>query len=169
MAKYSKSIVRKITSLIKTDSYTIAEICKIVGINEDTYYTWKKTKHEFSESIKKAEDTRMEYFAAEAKKSLLKLIQGYTVQEKKTVTVDSGKKDPTGKSIPKIKEQVTIEKHFQPSVAATIFALTNAEQDNWKNRQNSEVTGKGGKDLFTGITDEQLQERISELERKLKG
>ena len=68
MTKYSKSIVRKIVSLIKTDSYTIAELCKMVGISEDTYHVWKKTKSEFSESIKKAEDARMEYFASEAKK-----------------------------------------------------------------------------------------------------
>ena len=85
---------------------------------------------------------------AEAKKSLVKMIRGYTVQEKKTVTCDSGRKDEeTGKPIVKVKEHSVIDKHIQPNVAATIFALVNRDPDNWKNKQDTsmdlkaEVTG----------------------------
>lgn len=168
MAKYSKSIVRKIASLIKADSYTIAEICQRVGISESTYYEWQKTKPEFSENIKNAEEARMQVFVAEAKKSLLKMIQGYTVYEKKTITVDSGKKDTEGKTMPKIKEQSILEKHFQPNVAAVIFALTNGDPDNWKNRQNSEVTGKGGKDLIPPrvLSPKEIKEYLNQLENE---
>lgn len=154
MAKYSKKIVNKICSLIKKDSYTIAEICSLSGISESTYHEWKATKSEFSESIKKASDDFDEMIVAEAKKSLVKMIRGYTVQEKKTVTCDSGKKDETtGKPIVKVKEHSVIDKHIQPNVAATIFALVNRDPDNWKNRQNTELTGKDGKDLITGSID----------------
>lgn len=139
MAKYSKKIVKKICSLIKADSYTIAEVCAQVGINQDTYYEWKKGKAEFSEAIEAAFDERRAFFAVEAKKSLLKKIQGYTVEESKTVWVDSGKKDETGKSKPRIKEQVKTTKHIQPDTAAIIFALTNTDSENWKNRQSNEV------------------------------
>lgn len=53
MAKYSQKLVDRICSLIREDSYTIAEICDLVGINKDTYYTWMKTKSDFSDSVKK--------------------------------------------------------------------------------------------------------------------
>ncbi|MBV5348884.1 hypothetical protein JZU61_04410 [bacterium] len=168
MPKYNKRIVKQICELIKKDSYTIAEICSQSGISESTYYEWQATKKEFSESIQKAIDDRMKVFAAEAKKSLLKKIQGYTIQEKHTTMVDSKEVDPSsGKPKPKIKEQKIIDKHFQPDTAAIIFTLTNAEPENWKNRQNNELTGKGGKDLFASFTDDELDAKIAELEAKL--
>ena len=110
----------------------------MVKINPDTYYTWVKEYSEFSESIKKAEAERTAFFVAEAKKSLLKKIQGYTVQEKHVTTVGSGKFDVNGREIPRIKEQKVVDKHYQPDTAAIIFTLTNGEPENWKNRQNNE-------------------------------
>lgn len=165
--KYNKKIAEKICSLIATDTYTVAEVCRMVKINPDTYYTWVKEYPEFSESIKKAEAERTAFFVAEAKKSLLKKIQGYTVKEKHVITVGSGKFDVTGREIPRIKEQKVVDKHYQPDTAAIIFTLTNGEPENWKNRQNNEVTGKDGKDLFAQLTDEELDAKISDLEKKL--
>ena len=139
----------------------------MVKIHQCTYFEWLKEKPEFSECIKKAEAERMAFFVAEAKKSLLRKIQGYTVQEKHITTVGSGKYDINGKEIPRIKEQKIVDKHYQPDTAAIIFTLTNGEPENWKNRQNNEVTGKDGKDLFGQLTDEELDARIAELEKKL--
>lgn len=171
MAKYNTKIVETICSLIRADSYTIAEVCRLSGISESTFHEWKASKPEFSECIKKAEAARMEFFVAEAKKSLLKKIQGYTVDESKTVYVDAktGEKDDKGreKTKPKVKEQTIIKKHIQPDTAAIIFTLTNGDPDNFKNRQSAEVTGKDGKDLFGNLTDEELDAKIAEIERKL--
>ena len=162
-------MVESICNLIKSDSYTIAEICHNVGITEAIYFRWKSEKVEFFEAIKNAENERLKFFATEAKKSLLKKIQGYTVQEKRTVTVDSGRSDPSGKSIPKIKEQTITDKHIQPDTAAIIFTLVNQDPDNWKNRQNSEITGKDGKDLipYEGKTIEQIKAELKEIASKL--
>lgn len=165
--KYNKKIAEKICSLIATDTYTVAEVCRMVKIHPDTYYTWIKEFSEFSYAIKKAEAERMAVFVVEAKRSLLKKIQGYTVQERHITTVGSGKFDVNGKEIPRIKEQKVVDKHFQPDTAAIIFTLTNGEPENWKNRQNNEVTGKDGKDLFGQLSDEELDARIAELEKKL--
>lgn len=96
-----------------------------------------------------------------AKNSLLKKIQGYTVTETKTVYVDSEKKDESGKPISKIKEQIITKKHVPPSLGAIIHYQTKNEQKHWKISQSLDVTGKDGKDLFTNMTD-------SELEKKLK-
>ena len=118
--KYNKKIAEKICSLIATDTYTVAEVCRMVKISDSTYYDWITRFPEFSENIKKAEE-----------------------------------------------EQKIVDKHYQPDTAAIIFTLTNGEPENWKNRQNNEVTGKDGKDLFGQLTDEELDARIAELEKKL--
>lgn len=148
MAKYSAELTERICSLIRADSYTIAEICKIVGIAESTFYDWKDSKAEFSEAIKKAQEDLKAFLAVEAKKSLLKLVQGFTVEERRTVSVDTGKKNDEDKPIVKIKEHTTVTKYITPNPTAIIFTLTNCDPENWKNRQSAEITGKGGKDLI---------------------
>ena len=79
VGKYNSDLVDKICSLIEQDTYTIEEICKIVGITTTTYFEWKNTKTEFSEAIKKAEKKRMEKLAVAARNSLMKLVCGYEV------------------------------------------------------------------------------------------
>jgi hypothetical protein len=145
MAKYDKKTVKRICDLIAKDSYTIREICTQAGISVDTFYEWQKTKSEFSESIKKAKCEFDDFIVSEAKKSLVKLIQGYTIQEKKTVAVDTDKKDDDGNPVMKVKEHSVTDKHYQPVTAAVIFALTNRDSENWKNRQNTDVTSDGEK------------------------
>ena len=41
MAKYNRKVVERIVGLLKSDSYTIAEICQQVGISPATYHRWK--------------------------------------------------------------------------------------------------------------------------------
>lgn len=53
MAKYNKKIVDRICELVSKDSYTIAEICKTVGISERTYYEWMSKNADFADTIKK--------------------------------------------------------------------------------------------------------------------
>ena len=168
-AKFSKKIVKRIVELIKSDTYTIAEVCQMVGIAPRTFYDWQSDDEEFAQAIQDAKEARMQFFVAEAKKSLLKKVQGYTVQEKHTTMVDSKEIDKkTGKPKPKIKEQKVVDKHFQPDTAAIIFTLTNGEPTTWKNKQFNELTGKDGKDLFGQLSDAELDARIEELERKLE-
>lgn len=157
MARFSKEIVQRITELISSDSYTIAEICKDVDISKDTYYRWLKDNSDFSDAIKKAQSIFDEKCTVEAKKSLMKLVSGYTVDETKTVFIDSKE------GRPKIKEQTVTKKHYQPSLGAAIFVLTNKDPDNWKNRLNNEVTGKDGKDLIPNFD----ISKLSDEERKV--
>lgn len=168
MAKYGKKIVKQITDLIKSDTYTIAEICRQCGIDSSTFHLWVNSKPEFAEAVEKARDERMKLFSQEAEKSLMKKIRGYTVQEKHTVTVESGKKDEKGNPIPKIKEQRIVDKHFQADTAAIIFTLTNTQPDKWKNKQFAEVTGKDGKDLVPArvLTKKEAVELLKELENE---
>lgn len=160
MAKYSKRILKKITDLIKSDSYTIAEICVNVGISESCYYNWQATIVEFGDSIQKAKDEFIKKNLVECEKSLVKIIKGYEYEEKKTVTIDDG----AGK--PKIKEQTITKKVISPNLGAIIHFQTNKDPNNWKNRQSSELTGKDGKELIPArvLTKKEAQELLSQLE-----
>ena len=168
MAKYGKKTVQKIVGLIKSDTYTIAEICRQVGITPKTYHQWVNDYPEFAEAVEGAKEERMQAMVIEAKKSLMKKIQGYEVTETKVVTVPGKGKDERGNPKPVIKEQTTTKKHIQPDTAAIIFTLTNGDPEHWRNRQSTEVTGKDGKDLFADKTDEELDKEIEELKRKLE-
>jgi len=163
MAKYCKKIVTQICKLIESDSYTAKEVCEHVNISQETFITWKREKPEFSESIKRAEQVFLKTIASEAKKSLMKKIQGYTVQEKRTVYNGEAVE---GKSKPKIKEQTVTDKYFQPDTATIIFALCNQDSDNFKNKQSTEVTGAGGKDLIRPrtLTKEEAKELWNDFE-----
>lgn len=168
MAKFSKKTVDKIVGLVKSDTYTIAEVCRQVGITPKTYHAWFNDYPDFADAIAQAKEERMQLMVIEAKKSLMKKIQGYDVTETKVVTVPGSQKDERGNPKPIIKEQTTTKKHIQPDTAAIIFTLTNGDPEHWRNRQSTEVTGKDGKDLFANKTDEELDKEIEELKRKLE-
>lgn len=168
MAKYSKKTVERIVGLVKSDTYTVAEICRQVGIAQRTYYKWLEDFPDFADEVEQAKAERMQAMVIEAKKSLMKKIQGYDVTETKVVTIPGKQKDEKGNPKPIIKEQTTTKKHIQPDTAAIIFTLTNGDPEHWRNRQSTEVTGKDGKDLFANKTDEELDKEIEELKRKLE-
>lgn len=161
MTKYSKKVAERVVELVKSDTYTIAEICRQTGISPRSYHTWMEERPEFAEAIEQAKAERMQMMVMEAKKSLLKMIRGYDATETVVTTV------PDKDGNPKIKEQKNLKKHIKPDAAAIIFTLTNGDPEHWRNRQTTEVTGKDGKDLFATKTDDELNAEINELKRKL--
>lgn len=161
MAKFGKKIMEKIVELVKSDTYTIAEICRQADIGIRTFHRWMHDYPTFAEAIEQARDERIQQFVLEAKKSLMKKIQGYDVIETKVVKIPGGEKDEDGNPKPVIKEQVTIKKHIQPDTAAIIFTLTNGDPEHWRNRQTTEVTGSDGEPLFVPkITDKMIDEYL---------
>ena len=159
-SRYSKRIVKRICDLIASDTYTIAEICSIVGISERCYYGWQSKNADFAESIIKAREKYDEKLVSEAKKSLTRLVTGFDVEEKKTVYISKNGQ-------PRIKEQIVTKKHYAPNTAAVIFQLCNKTPEEYSQRLNTELTGKGGKDLFASLSDDDLNKKIRELEKKL--
>ncbi len=171
MKKYNSRLANKIIDLIRADTYTVFEICQIVKISKTTLYRWQSEYPDFSQAIKDAKAERMQIMVREAKKSLMKKLQGYEITETRTVTIP-GKdtKDADGNPVPgkpRIKEHITTKKHIAADTAAIIFTLTNGDPENWSNRQRTEITGKDGTDLFAHMTDEDLNKTILELQRKL--
>ena len=144
MGKFNKKIAAKIVEFVKTDTFTIGEICRKVGISRQAFYDWKEQHPEFAKDLEDA------------------------VQETKVTTVPSGKMEADGKTpIPKIKEQITTTKHIAPDTGAIIFVLTNGDPDHWKNRQNAELTGANGEPLVKPariLTKKEAKEFMKQLE-----
>ena len=157
--KYNKKIVEKICELIRSDSYTIFEICKQVGISKQTYYNWIDNKIDFLDSIKKAKEHYDEFVISEAKKSLIKKIKGYEYEEK-TTEVEVNQQGEA-----KATKVRTIKKHAQPDTAAIIFTLCNKAPNEYQNKYNTELTGKDGKDLIP----EPITVRIIDEKEQLNG
>ena len=130
--------VEIITKAIKAgksykDAYTAA------GVSYTSFYKWLNENIEFADAIKKAEAEYNEWYNAtivqDAKRSLRDLVLGFDYEEIKT---ESGiGKD--GKTV--VTKTTKTTKHVAPNPTAIIFALTNRDPENWKNRQTNEITG----------------------------
>ena len=162
--KYCKGIVKDICKLIESDDYTQKEICKRVGINEDTFADWRRDHSDFSDAVKKADKKRLQFFAVEARKGTLKKIQGYDYEESHVV-MTPGTEEGKGK----IKEQKKIKKHVPPDTTLLMYVLNNTDPTNFRHKEHMEHTGKDGKDLIPSLSDEELLARINKLSDKLKG
>ncbi len=180
MRKYSPKIAKTIIELIRSDTYTITEVCKIVGISNTAFYKWLKKDPQFKIEVEEAKEELREILVVEAKRSLLKKIQGCTIEEKRIIAIPSKETDENGHPIPKIKAQITIKKHIQPDTAAIIFTLTNKEPNNWANRFSTTVIGKDmtpariltkveEAEYLKEMTDEDLENQISEIKNKIDG
>jgi transposase-like protein len=135
--KYTKKLAEEIYALVASGDLRIVDVCKQVGISEDTFYEWKKTKSEFSESLKRAEDSRKAAFKQLARSGLAKLLDVYEVEETTTEYVDKGGK-------PAVKSKKVTKRIFMPSATAVIFTLKNLDSDNFKDKQEVEHKGEVG-------------------------
>lgn len=132
--KYGPKILKQIYDLISNDEYYICDICKKVGISQDTYNSWENHRPEFAEMLQRANAERMNRFKIEARKSTLKKITGYDYDETRTVFTE-GKPGADGQTKPKIKEKTVIKKHVPPDTNMLIFVLKNTDSENFKESQ----------------------------------
>lgn len=120
-----------IASIREGDKNVVA--CKKAGINQDTFYKWLKDRAEFSEAVKKARDEFREEISSKLEASLWKKAQGYEVEEsKEEYAMKKGERV--------LVKKTTTKKHIAPDTGALIFALTNVDPDNWKNRQDNRLS-----------------------------
>lgn len=139
MIEYNKEIANQLCDMIQTDSYTVAELCKIVGITEDTFNDWLNGDNDFSESIKKAEREYTKSMLVECERSLSKLIKGYTVNEEQITILDLRGSDVEIIDKPKVIRKEVLSKHFQPNMSAIAYYQTNKASGVWKNKKAIEL------------------------------
>ena len=108
--------------------------CKKVGISKSTFYEWLESYPDFSDSLKKARKEFRETIVQTLEQSLWKRAAGYEVEEVKNEyrTLKDGSKVLVKSS--------EITKHFPPDTGALIFALTNLDPENWKNKQDNRLS-----------------------------
>ncbi len=125
-----------ISCIREGDSNILA--CKKVGISKSTFYEWLESYPDFSDSLKKARKKFRETIVQTLEQSLWKRAAGYEVEEVKNEyrTLKDGSKVLVKSS--------KITKHFPPDTGALIFALTNLDPENWKNRQDNRLSVDDG-------------------------
>ena len=149
-SKYTPEVVEIIRkSLAQGDSRQLA--CKKAGISDDSFGRWLADNAEFAAVVKNAEQEYRDWehneILVSARKSLRVLIEGQEYEETKT----EYEQDPADPSRPRVKRQTTTTKKILPNPTAVIFALTNRDPENWKNRINQEVEGKIQTDAKTDV------------------
>lgn len=125
-----------ISCIREGDSNILA--CKKVGISKSTFYEWLESYPDFSDSLKKARKEFRETIVQTLEQSLWKRAAGYEIEESKNEyrTLKDGSKVLVKSS--------KITKHFPPDTGALVFALTNLDPENWKNRQDNRLSVDDG-------------------------
>lgn len=164
--KYNKKIAATIADLIRSDTYTVAEICAIAKITKPTFYKWQRDYPEFAQIVEEAKRDQMDVMVVGAKKSLLRKIQGMDVTETKVKAVPNGKRDFSGHPEAQVKEVITTTRHIPPDTESLIFTLTNQDPAHWKNRQTHEIKA-GRRTPAEKMSDERLDAEIKRMTNAL--
>lgn len=114
---------------------TDKELADFFQVTEQTVNNWKRAQPEFFESI-----TRGKMMAdAQVAESLFKRALGYSHQAEKIMVVAGTVQ----------REEYT--EHYPPDTPAASLWLRNRQPEKWRDRQQTELTGKDGENLFAGI------------------
>jgi hypothetical protein len=125
---FKPEFVEQATKLAKLAATDI-EIADFFGVNVATLYRWKNSNAEFCEALKiaKAEaDERVE-------RSLFQRATGYQRDSVKVFL------DKNGEPV-----YAPYREDVQPDTTACIFWLKNRKKEEWRDKQDHEVTGSDG-------------------------
>lgn len=111
---------------------TDQELANLFGVDRDTIDAWKNTYPEFSDTIKRAKDTA----DRKVELSLHKRALGY---EKKV------------QRMTKWGDLVETKEEIPPDPVSCIFWLKNRRSQQWRDKQEHELTGKDGAPLAAVI------------------
>lgn len=111
------------------EGLTNEQIAKNIGINTDTFYTWRKKYPDISEALKKGKAP----IDFEVENALLKRALGFEYEETETVF-----EDVDGKPKKRIKKTI---KYVPPDTSACIFWLKNRKPNHWR-KMNEAVENK---------------------------
>lgn len=132
---------------------TDAELATFFEVNEDTIHEWKKVHRSFSESLKKGKAMA----DAEVADKLFKRATGYSHPAVKIFN-DEG-----------FPLEVPYTEHYPPDTAAAIFWLKNRQRGKWRDKTEQGFTDAEGNDLYGHLTEEEIDQKIKELEAKMNG
>jgi len=145
--KYSEELIEKLCKHLKQGA-TITSTCQAIGISRETFYDWMKKKPDVSDTIKKA----MAIPDQKVENALYKsAIMGHRYTEKEYKGVAVGEKV-------KMILVKKVRKFIPPNVTAQIFYLKNKQPDEWKDRQDIDLSGDLNVTVERIITDKRPKE-----------
>lgn len=146
--KYSKELVETLCKHLKQGS-SIKFSCIAVGIAKSTFYEWKESKSDFSDSVARA----MAIPDRKVENALYKTARGFRYTETEYKAIPN--KDHTKVELIPAKKT---RKLVLPSVVAQKFILINRNPEEWNDKQETELSGEIKVKLERIITDERPQE-----------
>ena len=138
--------VEKLCQLGATDS----EIADFFGVSVRTIHRWKIEHEEFCHSIKSGKEKADE----RVERSLYQKATGYDYTEEQAIKI---KVEQHKEEV----EVVQITKHAPADTTAAIFWLKNRRKDQWRDKQEHEVTGKDGTPLNEGMDTRALAKAVA--------
>ena len=138
MAKYADAAPKVLEYL--EQGFTNRDAAEKAGISEAIFYRWIDEKIEFLESTKRARAIGDRRAVQDVEATLLSLAKGYEYEDVRT-EYGSEYNPQTGKHEPVIKKQVRTKRTVQANTEAIKFFLTNKAPEEWKNRQDTQLSG----------------------------
>lgn len=134
------------------DGLTDEQIAHNMGVAYSTLKNWKNDHVAILAALKRGK----EVVDRQVENALLKRALGYTYKETTTeLCVDK----ETGYSEMKVTK--VVEKEVQPDTTAQIFWLKNRKPEQWRDKQNMELSGKVDTgNPYAGLTTEELKKLI---------
>jgi hypothetical protein len=137
------------------DGLTDEQIAENMQIGDRTFYEWKVRFPQIAQVLKESKDVA----DWQVENALHKAACGWEYDE---TTKEPGKDG-------KLVITKVVHKVVQPNPTAQIFWLKNRKRDKWRDKQETEITGKdGGPINVCNMSDEDADKRIAELESKQK-
>lgn len=123
--KYILSM-NKQAQILTEKGFTDKEVAKVFEVTEQTINNWKKAFPQFFESLKKGK----EIADAKVVRSLYQRALGYSHPEVHISNYQG------------VITKTSIIKHYPPDPTSLIFWLKNRDRENWRDKQEHEVTGE---------------------------
>lgn len=139
---------------------TLSEYLLAQGIDHRTHYRWLNRYAHYANAIKKGQERYKALTLKTAEQGLKQLIAGDEEEETITKYVSNAQGQPI------IAERKVRKHRTQPNTAAVIFALTNLNPDQWKNRQNNDVEIKDNTNK-QGMSVQEARDYLAELEKTI--
>lgn len=153
MAKYEEWLEPEGLLLIEgwaRDGLTEEQIAHNMGVSYSSLKNWKNEHLAILTALKKGK----EVVDREVENALLKRAKGFTTTEQ----VVSSKKVveyKDGKRVKEISEPcvIEVEKYYPPDTTADIFWLKNRKPEQWRDKQNMELSGESRVTIVDDIPD----------------
>ena len=152
---------------------SVSAIARILRIDRDTFYNWKHTHSDFSDSWQKGFD---EHGTRLAENSIKIRMAGktYTETTKEPRVLTDKWGEPVigfdGKPVMGLVPVKSVTKFIQPSDRAIEFYLTRRDPDRWPSAKKLEISGPDGGPLDSKVThDMDIKQAMELFKTKVKG